>query len=436
MSSSQFDPTSELGELALRQCHLPLGYGGLGIPSASAISEPAYLGSIASVWHTLLDLIPDLRDLDIASPDSDRLPSLRDARRIHTRLLAEHASLRLRYKTFSEDKSSNPPFILHGLPKSLPTLSSLSSSSPPKAQSTFSRVVHHSAWRDLYNSNAEAFSQDRNLVRLVAVAQRGATDFHRAIPSRPDFAIDSEVMLFATQRQLGLPLSCLAGITDLPSDVDPYGDAAINSCSDHSTRHNHLTTCWAKALGRAHRRKVWQEYSLSSDCRADAAIEHFHGRNIHQVFETKLVSPLSSDGKPYNANAIGSAFAGSVPRMQAVIHAKYDGHLGRHRKTDLIHEVFGGISPPAYKFLFNSGCAMRSRDRHGGDPSDPESELPRTPDKDDSVPWAARSFLSSSLQAFSISIHTKVAEQVFAFAKTHRESHSRSRAYTNSQRGE
>ena len=104
MSSSQFDPTSELGELALRQCHLPLGYGGLGIPSASAISEPAYLGSIASVWHTLLDLIPDLRDLDIASPDSDRLPSLRDARRIHTRLLAEHASLRLRYKTFSEDK--------------------------------------------------------------------------------------------------------------------------------------------------------------------------------------------------------------------------------------------------------------------------------------------------------------------------------------------
>ena len=48
-------------------------------------------------------------------------------------------------------------------------------------------------------------------------------------------------MLFATQRQLGLPLSCLAGITDLPSDVDPYGDAAINSCSDHSTRHNHLT---------------------------------------------------------------------------------------------------------------------------------------------------------------------------------------------------
>ena len=87
---------------------MPLGYGGLGIPSASAISEPAYLGSIASVWHTLLDLIPDLRDLDIASPDSDRLPSLRDARHIHTRLLAEHASLQLRYKTLSEDKSYSP----------------------------------------------------------------------------------------------------------------------------------------------------------------------------------------------------------------------------------------------------------------------------------------------------------------------------------------
>ena len=31
---------------------------------------------------------------------------------------------------------------------------------------------------------------------------------------------------------------------------------------------------------------------------------------------------------------------------------------------------------------------------------------------------------------------SKVAEQVFAFAKTHRVSHSRSHAYTNSQRGE
>ena len=46
------------------------------------------------------------------------------------------------------------------------------------------------------------------------------------------------------------------------------------------------------------------------------------------------------------------------------------------------------------------------------------------------------SFLSSTLQAISISIHTKVAEQVFAYAKTHRESRNRSHAYTNSQRGE
>ena len=41
---------------------MPLASGGLGIPSAKDISEPAYLGSIASVWHKLLDLIPDLHD--------------------------------------------------------------------------------------------------------------------------------------------------------------------------------------------------------------------------------------------------------------------------------------------------------------------------------------------------------------------------------------
>ena len=43
-------------------------------------------------------------------------------------------------------------------------------------------------------------------------------------------------------------------------------------------------------------------------------------------------------------------------------------------------------------------------------------------------------FLSSSLQAFSISIHTKVAEQVFAFVASQHETHSRSRAFANSQR--
>ena len=77
---------------------------------------------------------------------------------------------------------------------------------------------------------------------------------------------------------------------------------------------------------------------------------------------------------------------------------------------------------------------MRSRDRRGGDPSDPSSSLPLSPDQDDTVPWAARSFVSSSLQAFSISIHSKVAEQVFAFVASQHETHSRSRAFANSQR--
>ena len=59
----------------------------------------------------------------------------------------------------------------------------------------------------LYEDVVAAEGGDRGAVRLISVSQPGATDFHRCLPSRSDFVIESEVMLVATQRQLGLPLS-------------------------------------------------------------------------------------------------------------------------------------------------------------------------------------------------------------------------------------
>ena len=56
---------------------------------------------------------------------------------------------------------------------------------------------------------------------------------------------------------------------------------------------------------------------------------------------------------------------------------------------------------------------MRGRDQPGSDPSDPDS---------DAYDAASRSIIAYTLQAISISIHSNVADQVFAYAATIRAS--------------
>ena len=120
--------------------------------------------------------------------------------------------------------------------------------------------------------------------------------------------------------------------------------------------------------------------------------------------------------------------------MRALIDAKYDGHLEGHKKVDLIHEVFGGVSPRSLKFLTSAVHDMRGRDQPGGDPSDPDSDS----DGESLDPAAlggtgsgsspvSRTLVSRTLQAISISIHSNVADQVLAYANTIRESRDLSR---------
>ena len=120
--------------------------------------------------------------------------------------------------------------------------------------------------------------------------------------------------------------------------------------------------------------------------------------------------------------------------MRALIHAKYDGHLGGHKKVDLIHEVFGGVAPRTLNFLIASVHDMRGRDQPGCDPSDPDSdsdsneESSEPPTSGASGPsLVSRSLVAHTLQAISISIHSNVADQVIAYANTIRDSRDLSR---------
>lgn len=168
---------------------------------------------------------------------------------------------------------------------------------------------------------------------------------------------------------------------------------------------------------------------LADDCIADGAVVDKLGRGCRLILENKLVSPLKGDGSPCNPRIhphIRSAFAGSVPRMRSSIADKYAGHLGRHRKVDLIHEIFGGVAPTGVKLLDQaSGVSggRSARPRPGWRrPRPPQSLtthlMPSSIQRlnPETLPWAARSFTAHTLQAISIFIHSNVAEQVFTYA--------------------
>ena len=72
------------------------------------------------------------------------------------------------------------------------------------------------------------------------------THFHRVMAS--------EVTLFATQRQLGVELTCLRG-TD-----DPFGDRATNTNADFTIRHNAGFAAWLTAARKAYRGKKVRSY--------------------------------------------------------------------------------------------------------------------------------------------------------------------------------
>ena len=216
-------------------------------------------------------------------------------------------------------------------------------------------------------------------------------------------------MLAATQRQLGLPLSCLAGL-----DCDQLGDSALNSSSggDFLTRHNKVLDAWVAALHRAYRSNPVStavDKCRIGDIIADGRIKDLRGPGHHLYLECKLASPLASDGTPRSTDARSVAMAGVAPPLVTAIHDKY---ASRHAVVEpLIHDVFGAIYKPSVKRLYQAGSAMRGRDRPGGDPS-----RPGHPDQSDTGSSASLPFVSTSLQSISIALHTAIAEHIFESA--------------------
>ena len=164
----------------------------------------------------------------------------------------------------------------------------------------------------------------------------------------------SEVTLFATQRQLGVELTCLRG-TD-----DPFGDRATNINADFTIRHNAGFAAWLTAARKAYRGKKVRSYCTIGglDKKPDGCIDNAHGTGDNKYLEYKMLSPLDGAGAPSNKYAAFAAHAGVSPILDE-IQGKYGRHLtagGRHHSlTRILTDTFGGVHVEGVKFLKDSG---------------------------------------------------------------------------------
>ena len=230
-------------------------------------------------------------------------------------------------------------------------------------------------------------------------------------------------MLTATQRLLGLPLTCLNGLP-----CDPFGDEAINTNLDYTLRHNASLDAWIAAFKKGLRgKKVRRDGYIDDDCHPDGTIYDFPRTGVNTYLEAKLKSPLDHSGVPYTPDAEQAAFAGLGTIMDD-IEDKYGARLQAkgHQLYKLVADTFGALHPESRKHVHNARAFARGLDRPGADPSDPSSN-DDTSDSDDDQPASGRPSAPgpNPLLPISIAVHVAIASHIHRYADNARSSGAR-----------
>ena len=127
------------------------------------------------------------------------------------------------------------------------------------AQRTYSQIIHHSAWLQLW-ARLQAVSM-REAVRFICASQPHASDWLNAVPKHEHMRMHTWAMRIAVQRRLGLPLLAVAAAPAARSrhgkQFDVYGDVASNDGeAGHQTQHFQLLLAIHKVVHKV-AKSVW-----------------------------------------------------------------------------------------------------------------------------------------------------------------------------------
>ena len=419
------------------QARLPVRLGGMGLSSMASLIAAARIGTWALCWRPMQQLLPQhFAGVNLATSE---LPSHRELRTMHADLLTAHRRVAETYAAFDDvydyDKTgaSHPRFYPPGLPpaaKLLPPVEMGSASDELQhAQRTYSQIIHHSAWLQLW-ARLQAVST-REAVRFVCASQPHAGDWLNAVPKHEHMRMHTWAMRIAVQRRLGLPLLAVAAAPAARSrhgkQFDVYGDVASNDGeAGHQTRHFQLLLAIHKVA-----KSVWggsvqrepPDYRDYSDTRPDLAATGAGRGGGLWIGDLKLLGPIGSDGSPPIRGAM-VAFGCTLPAAQETTHGLQErgapsdgrwraragvGHVpqqdGQYTRAlslgctvyTLLFETFGGFSPDVCRLLKELADVRENR-------------LSKA--EYDDTTWAARTWQSWAAQQLSVAVQQAVAEEI------------------------
>ena len=281
---------------------------------------------------------------------------------------------------------------LDGLPSSFEGLCS----TKPKLQKRASNV-RHKLNAALLRLDAPALTS----ARLIAVAQEGATDFLRAIPSDPRLTLRNDELSYAISRLLGsaetlehyaaLALSCPTCKSH--SNIASAKYTHVDNCKvggNHIYRHDELVRNWAKMLRRAgHSFRIEPRGQFSESQGGPDGVGSVNGKRF--LMELSLVNPLI---QPVAASKTPLQAAQEREKLKE-LKFKSTASLNRMDLEIVVFETTGGQGKKSKTFLHSI-----SKKWHVDNPDTP---VPTFLD-DQSATWAARTLASYWKQIFSVCI--------------------------------
>ena len=431
-------------ERAFQQATLPIRAGGFGLTSAARLSPVAWVASWAATWAPLLEMVPALAGVDLATSE---LPSVRAVVSAHAGILTRRDAVagffdaidaEAAVETAAPRARANPPLAFHpaGLPlaTSLPTIAGMADPKcirNSRAQRKLAQVIHLDAWCGLVadvGGLGSAWEVRRELSRLIGVAQPLAGSWLLAIPSAPGFRVRSSLYVLMAQRRLGLPVEPLLASAEPDASLATLlGDDALAD-QEHTTRHNRVVRAWvcaARAANGAANTFATHEAPHYSPGACPDFVSEYAGQDAgHLLGEVKVYNPILAT-LPWMRRGASLPFGATEARLRSAIlgvaacaagpqrslpttlgcgknagsprQGKYDTAIGAgHTVIPLICEIWGGFAPDAVSYLRELAQARGDR-----------LDLER-----DSTTWSTRSFTSYYGQRLSVALATGVAIEI------------------------
>jgi hypothetical protein len=332
---------------AKTQMTLPLRMGGLGLPLMAAMTDIAYISSLAASVETTTS--HQITMHSVSHLAGDFTPALRDV--VHRSLHAIRAQVRGE-GALSLLPTDDADFQSFYRPR--PQASSISEPKTKGMQHTLWEAASKAMAEGLHDSGPpEGAPHDQFTSRLNAVSAPGSHTWITTIPSTPHLSLSDFQYRAATRMRLGLkpmdimPRTCSDCGHQMDTDIDHFLTCIKRRRTDINTRHDQVALFIAQAVRLAGGSAILEPGHLNHDDRkrADLDVRMDQSRALVDV---AIVHPTA----PSHCHTGAVSQLGVAKRAVRIKTAKYSliSHANQCPFVPFVMETYGGMTQESAEF--------------------------------------------------------------------------------------